>query len=313
MRVKTFILVAVSIVTLFGCNKAPAPANNPQAAITLKDGSTFGGTVTKSSTSEISVQASTGETRTYPMSQVASVQYLTDPAPVPPEASPAGVPPPVTQQAPPPAAEQPPPPVALQAQPPVVAEQGPAPVPAPPPPPVVEYRTIPTGTTLSVRNNETIDSTTAQVGQTFSGVVNRDVMDTRGRLAIPHGSRATLIVRSATDQGKLQGQSDLAVDVESVTVNGRHYRLETRDYVEKGKQGVGTNKRTGTFVGGGAALGGIIGAIAGGGKGLAIGALSGAGAGVATQGLSRGKAVKIPAETVLNFQLEAPIRIHYIP
>jgi hypothetical protein len=304
MRVKTFILVAVSIVT-FGCNKAPAPAANPQATVTLKDGSTFSGAVTKSSTAEISMQASTGETRTYPMSQVASVQYATDPGPAPPATAPAtAVAPPVAEQAPPAVAEQAPPPV---------VQPAPAPVPAPPPPPVVEYRTIPTGTTLHVRNNQTIDSTTAQVGQTYSGVVNRDVMDTEGRVAIPHGSTATLIVRSATDQGKLQGQSDLAVDVESVVVNGRHYRLETKDYVEKGKQGVGTNKRTGSFVGGGAALGGIIGAIAGGGKGLAIGALSGAGAGVATQGLTRGKAVKIPAETVLNFQLQAPIRIHYIP
>jgi hypothetical protein len=119
-----------------------------------------------------------------------------------------------------------------------------------------------------------------------------------------------LVVRSASGQGKLQGQSDLAVDVSSVDIGGKHYRLETNNYVEKGKEGVGTNKRTGVFVGGGAALGGIIGAIAGGGKGAAIGALSGAGAGTATQGLTRGKAVQIPAETLLTFNLKAPVRIH---
>jgi hypothetical protein len=85
--------------------------------------------------------------------------------------------------------------------------------------------------------------------------------------------------------------------------------METSDFVEKGKQGVGTNKRTGVFTGGGAALGGIIGAIAGGGKGAAIGALSGAGAGVATQGLTRGKGAKIPSETLLSFRLEALVRI----
>ncbi len=77
-------------------------------------------------------------------------------------------------------------------------------------------------------------------------------------------------------------------------MKGRRYRLETSDFAQKGKEGVGTNKRTGEFVGGGAALGGIIGAIAGGGKGAAIGALSGAGAGTATQGITRGKAVRIP-------------------
>jgi len=139
--------------------------------------------------------------------------------------------------------------------------------------------------------------------------VARDVSDTEGRVAIPRGSNATLIVRSAEGQGKLQGRSELVLDVASVNVDGRTYRLETQDLVERGAQGVGKNKRTGEFVGGGAALGGIIGAIAGGGKGAAIGALSGAGAGTATQALTRGKAVHVPSETVLDFRLEAPIRI----
>ena len=56
-------------------------------------------------------------------------------------------------------------------------------------------------------------------------------------MAIPHGSNATLVVRAATGQGKLQGQSELAVDVAAVTVNGRQYRLETSDVVEKGSKG----------------------------------------------------------------------------
>jgi nitroreductase len=95
----------------------------------------------------------------------------------------------------------------------------------------------------------------------------------------------------------------------AVTVNGRQYRLETSDFVERGKQGVGANKRTAEFAGGGGAFGSIVGAIAGGGKGAAIGALSGAAAGTVAQSATRGKGVRIPAETVLNFRLEAPIRI----
>jgi hypothetical protein len=137
-------------------------------------------------------------------------------------------------------------------------------------------------------------------------------VDTSGRLAIPSGSDATLVVREANDQGKVQGRSALAVDLGSVTVAGRHYRLDTADVVEQGREGVGTNKRTGMFAGGGAALGGIIGALAGGGKGAAIGALSGAGAGTATQSLTRGKAVTIPSETVMSFRLEAPVRIREV-
>jgi hypothetical protein len=259
MRVLIVIFVAV-LSTLWGCSKAPAPAQ--QATVTLNDGSTFSGTVTSSSSSAISLQASTGEARTYPMSQVASVRYAA-PVAAPTASSPAPVVAPATT--PSPAA---PPPVEA-------AAPQPAAVPQPAPQPVVEFRTIPAGTTIAVRNNDTIDSQRVEVGQTFPGVVERDVLDTGGRVAIPRGANATLVVRSASGQGKLQGQSDLAVDVSSVKVGGRAYRLETSDFVEKGKQGLGTNKRTGEFVGGGAALGGIIGAIAGGGKGAAIGALSG--------------------------------------
>jgi hypothetical protein len=163
-----------------------------------------------------------------------------------------------------------------------------------------------------VRNNEAINSDTATAGQTYSGVVAADVTDEEGRMAIPRGSNATLVVRSATGQGKVQGRSELVLDVASVDVGGRTYRLETTDLVEKGKEGVGTNKRTGIFTGGGAALGGIIGAIAGGGKGAAIGAASGAAAGAGTQAVTRGKALRVPPETLLSFTLEAPIRVRLL-
>ncbi len=119
-------------------------------------------------------------------------------------------------------------------------------------------------------------------------------------------------MRSASGHGKLQGQSDLAVDLGAVRVAGHRYRLDTSDVAEQGKQGVGTNKRTAKFTGGGAVFGTIIGAIAGGGKGAAIGAAAGAGAGLATQAATRGKAVKIPAETVMSFRLEAPVSIKEI-
>ena len=314
MRLKIVIPVIVALAVLWGCSKAPAPAaaTQQQATVTLKDGSTFSGSVTSSSTDSISLQAATGEARTYPMSQVASVQYgpaptqagATPPSPSAPQPAPPG-PAPASEPLPAPPTQTAPPVQTAAAPPPPAPE--PAPVAAPPPAPV--FRTIPAGTTISVRNNDTIDSKTAQVGQEFAGVVANNIPDDRGHVVIPRGSPATLIVRSASGQGKLQGQSDLAVDVGAVRVGGHRYRLDTSDVVEKGKQGVGTNKRTGIFTGGGAALGGIIGAIAGGGKGAAIGAAAGAGGGLATQGLTRGKAVSIPAETVMNFRLENPVAV----
>jgi hypothetical protein len=43
--------------------------------------------------------------------------------------------------------------------------------------------------------------------------------------------------------------------------------------------------------------------IFGGGKGAGIGALAGAGGGFVTEAFTRGKEVRVPAESVLRFQL----------
>jgi hypothetical protein len=78
--------------------------------------------------------------------------------------------------------------------------------------------------------------------------------------------------------------------------------------VKRGRTGIGANRRTGEFTGGGAAFGAIVGAIAGGGKGAAIGAGSGAGAGAVTQILTKGT-IKVPVESILTFRLEQPLQV----
>jgi hypothetical protein len=162
---------------------------------------------------------------------------------------------------------------------------------------------IPNGTELSVRSNELIDSKTANAGQTFSAVIAADVLDSSGAVTIPRDSDARLVIRS-TSGGGITSASDLVLDVDSVTVNGTRYLVSTGDLVQQGGQGVGANKKTAIMVGGGAALGTLIGAIVAGGKGAAIGAAIGAGAGVGTQVLTRGKQVSVPAETLLSFRLD---------
>ena len=49
--------------------------------------------------------------------------------------------------------------------------------------------------------------------------------------------------------------------------------------------------------------------MAGGGKGAGIGALAGGAAGAIGQTVTRGSKVHVPAETVLTFQLEQPLRL----
>jgi len=68
-------------------------------------------------------------------------------------------------------------------------------------------------------------------------------------------------------------------------------------------------KRTAKVVGGTAALGTIIGAIAGGGKGAAIGLGAGAATGAGVEILTKGQRVKIPSETRLTFMLDSAVRL----
>jgi hypothetical protein len=162
---------------------------------------------------------------------------------------------------------------------------------------------VPAGTEIAVRTNESIDARDTSQGTSYAAQVDRDVVDTAGNVIIPRGSEARLVVRRADN-------STLALDLQSIRVNGRTYKVDTSDNQQTGaREGLGANRRTGEFVGGGAALGTLLGAIAGGGKGAAIGALAGAGAGAGTQVLTRGDRVRVPAESVLSFRLDSPLRM----
>jgi hypothetical protein len=304
MRNKWLYLTFCGVLMLAGCSKS-APAG-PTATVSLRDGSTFTGTVTKSDTTGITLESSTGESRTYPMNQVNSISYANG-APAEPETDTAATSTPETTT-PPPAAPKPTPTETRSTPPPPPQPKMQA-KPAEPAAPAILTRSIPAGTQISVRNSDRIQAGAAEEGQTFPGVVVEDVLGTDGGLAIPKGADATLIVRSSVGQGKIKGRSELALDLASVTVRGRRYGVETQDIVEQGTQGVGKNKRSAKFIGGGAALGAIIGAVTGGGKGAAIGAAAGAGGGAGAQALTRGKAVSVPAESVLSFELQAPVQI----
>jgi hypothetical protein len=173
-------------------------------------------------------------------------------------------------------------------------------------------RTIAEGVNVPVRTSEAITST-AEDGRIFRGVVEQDVFDVDGRVAIPRGSTAELMVKR--DSG------ELAIDLESVTVNGERYAVDVDptktvgtsgglgDRIENGAGSIGANKDTATYIGGGALLGTIVGAIAGGGKGAAVGAAVGAAAGAGAQIYTHGKTVNVPAESLVTFKLSQELAL----
>ena len=164
--------------------------------------------------------------------------------------------------------------------------------------------TIAAGTVVTVRTDTDIDARDTSGGRVYSGVVNQDVYDGDNRIAIPKGSDVELMVRDAEKRS-------LALDLDAIVIKGRRYSVVTYDVTKHGedKDGVGANGRTAKYVGGGALFGTILGAVAGGGKGAGIGALAGGAAGAIGQTVTRGSKVHVPAETLLTFQLEQPLRL----
>jgi hypothetical protein len=168
---------------------------------------------------------------------------------------------------------------------------------------------VPAGSEVHVRVDQDINAKNGNLGAgaAFPGTVSRDVTDSNGNVVIPRGARAQLATVQTGDNS-----NDLTLDLRSVEVNGRNYRLDTEGTSAAGSSkngGLGANKRTGEYVGGGALAGTLIGALAGGGKGAAIGALLGGAAGAGTQVLTRGKELNIPAETELTFRMNNAIQM----
>jgi hypothetical protein len=272
---------------LTSCNQATAPADGPHATVLMRDGTQVAGIVTASSPSGITLLGDDKASHTISMAQVQSVSYDQ------PQPGPSGAGQPGSADS---GAAQPYAAHDDHYHPPVSAIQS-------------KTYTLPPGALIPVRSEETIDAAVAAGGQTYAAEVTRDIKDADGAVVIPRGSNAQIIIRSAARGGRIKGASDLVLDLDSVSVEGRLYTLDTQDMIRKGRDGIGKNRRTAFFTGGGAAAGAIIGAIAGGGRGAAIGAASGAGAGAGTQIVTKGAAIRIPAETILTFRLDAPLRV----
>jgi hypothetical protein len=103
----------------------------------------------------------------------------------------------------------------------------------------------------------------------YYGTVDQDVRSDNGHLAIPRGASAELIVRVAPD-------NDLILDLESVVVNGKRYAVRSdANRME--------SQRDNTLVG------------------QVLGAISG--------GQVRGRAVRIPRDSVISFRLERPLEM----
>ncbi len=160
---------------------------------------------------------------------------------------------------------------------------------------VVLAAQFPAGKTVRVRLGQTISSASARNGETFVGTLATDVL-VNGHVVARRGAPVKGRIVEAKSSGRLSSPGILKLRLTSIDGTAVH----SATYIRQGQSHKGRNVKA---IGGTAAAGAIIGALAGGGKGAAIGAGAGAGAGTVGAAATGKKDVRLPVESVLTFTL----------
>jgi hypothetical protein len=163
--------------------------------------------------------------------------------------------------------------------------------------------TIPEGTTLAVRLDESLSSARNRSGDRFEATLTRPIPLESGQ-TIPQGARVAGRVVAARPAGHLKTPAELSITLTALNFGGNAYTIDTSHDTYVGKN---HNKHNLKWIGGSAAGGALLGGLIGHGKGLAIGSLVGAGGGTAGAYATGKKDIVLPAETPVRFVLREPV------
>jgi len=161
---------------------------------------------------------------------------------------------------------------------------------------------IPSGTELDVRLQTALNSGTAQVEDRFEATTMVD-LNLDGRVALPAGTLLRGVVTGVDPATRTNRTAKMTVSFDQMTVNGRDYPI--RGTVTQAIEGEGI-KGDLPKAGAGAAVGGILGAVLGGGKGAILGAIIGGGGTIAA---TEGKEVELPQGAVLRVRIDSPVQV----
>lgn len=181
-----------------------------------------------------------------------------------------------------------------------------APAPAPQPPAVPQKVEVPVGTLLVVTMSDTLDTSSAFVGQRFSGTLAMDLA-ALGSVVARKGTVVYGDVVDTESAHRLRGKSQLKIQLTQIVIQGNPINIVTNVFDTEGKS---SGRRTFRRLLGGAGLGAAFGAIGGNaGMGAAIGAASGAFLAV----IQKGDQVQIKAEGQVQFRLQQPVSLPVVP
>lgn len=163
--------------------------------------------------------------------------------------------------------------------------------------------TVPAGTSIHIRLSSELNTSSTAPGSRFDGTLS-EPLEVNGVIAAPRGSLIGGRVTNVVSSGRLKRPAEISLMLTSITpTGGQQTSVSTQTWSVSGKS---HKTRNIEMAGGGAGVGALIGAIAGGGKGAAIGGLVGAAGGTGAAFATGKKEIDLPAETGITFQLTAP-------
>jgi hypothetical protein len=165
--------------------------------------------------------------------------------------------------------------------------------------------TVPEHTPIHITLDQAVSSDQNISGDHFQATVTEPV-DVNGKTVIPQGAHVEGLIVDARKSGRLMGRAQLRMVLDAVQVDGKTYDLRTGAALRTGGN---HKKRNFAWIGGGAAGGALIGAVAGAGEGALIGGPVGAGAGTAVAYFTGKRNIHLRPETPLTFRLEQPVII----
>jgi len=164
---------------------------------------------------------------------------------------------------------------------------------------------LPAGTVLHVRLDQALSTADNHSGDTFSASLSEPVM-VASKEVLPKNTRFKGHITTADSSGRLQGRGVLGITLDSFELQGETYPVKSSLDT---KTTEAHKKRNLELIGGGAGVGALIGGLIGHGKGAAIGAAAGAAGGTGAAAATGKKDVNVPAETVFQFTLKAPVKV----
>ncbi|HYL14090.1 MAG TPA: hypothetical protein VEV41_13695 [Terriglobales bacterium] len=156
---------------------------------------------------------------------------------------------------------------------------------------------VPAGTDVHVRIIDTLTSAKAKVGDIFHGTLEEPIV-VGGKQLFPKGADVTGTVVAVHESGRVTDPGELSLVLNTISSGKTASSVTVQPLLIKGESHAKSNV---TKIGGGAALGAIIGGIAGGGKGAAIGAGVGGAAGTAGAAATGKREAVVESEAILKF------------